>query len=302
MLFRSALIFLPIQLFASLRPMFGQNINAGEIAGEYGFERIVLHSRQSKEYDKWSLENVPGVITKENEYKLGELAAVTKGQAPQNIAKENQQYRLCLQYDYIGASEQGRRVLNQMVDEFKTELPMGYTIENQAQTWSWGQENSKQYWLLLLIFVIIYFMSSILFNSMKQPLSVIFVIPIAFIGIFLTFYLFKLNFDQGGFASFILLCGIAVNANIYILNEYNNILRKGRTTPLKAYIKAWNAKISPIMLTVISTILGFIPFMVGHREAFWFPLAVGTIGGLIMSLIGTFLFLPLFMGVAKNRK
>jgi len=44
---------------------------------------------------------------------------------------------------------------------------------------------------------------------------------------------------------------------------------------------------------VTSTILGFIPFMVGlEKEGFWFPLAAGTIGGLIMSVIGVFIFLP----------
>ena len=47
--------------------------------------------------------------------------------------------------------------------------------------------------------------------------------------------------------------------------------------------------------TVISTILGFIPFMLGtDKEAFWFPLAAGTIGGLIMSILGIFFYLPIF--------
>ena len=68
-----------------------------------------------------------------------------------------------------------------------------------------------------------------------------------------------------------------------------------RLSMLRAYTKAWNAKILPIFLTVVSTILGFIPFMVGtDKEAFWFPLASGTIGGLIMSIIGIFFFLPVF--------
>ncbi|MPN28803.1 Multidrug resistance protein MdtC [bioreactor metagenome] len=138
---------------------------------------------------------------------------------------------------------------------------------------------------------------------MKQPLVIVFIIPVSFIGIFLTFYLFNLNFDQGGFAAFILLAGISVNANIYVLNEYNNIRRANRLiTPMKAYLKAWNVKIRPIFLTIVSTVLGFIPFMVGeYREAFWFPLAAGTIGGLILSFIALFLFLPLFMGVGKDR-
>jgi hypothetical protein len=31
-----------------------------------------------------------------------------------------------------------------------------------------------------------------------------------------------------------------------------------------------------------------------EKEAFWFPLAAGTIGGLVMSVVGVFLFLPVF--------
>ena len=149
---------------------------------------------------------------------------------------------------------------------------------------------------MLVVISIIFFTTSILFNSLKQPLAIIFVIPVSYIGVFLTFYWFRLNFDQGGFASFVLLCGITVNASIYILNEYNSIRsRFPRLSMLRAYTKAWNAKILPIFLTVVSTILGFIPFMVGtDKEAFWFPLAAGTIGGLVMSIIGIFFFLPVF--------
>jgi multidrug efflux pump subunit AcrB len=292
----------PYQLFASMTPRFGQGILAGNLPGEYGMERIVLHSRQSKEYDIWSLEHVPGRIGNAKEYKLSELATLQRTQAPQNIVKVNQQYQLTLQYEYIGAFEQGRRFLERSIENFQKELPMGYSIRSESQFWGWGRDNQKQYLLLLLIFVIVYFMCSILFNSLKQPFAVIFVIPVSFIGIFLTFYLFRLRFDQGGFAAFVLLCGLAVNANIYVLNEYNNIRQRWKISPLKAYIKAWEAKISPIFLTVISTILGFIPFMVGQKEGFWFPLAAGTIGGLVVSLFGTFCFLPLFMGVAKRKK
>ncbi|MDR1764109.1 MAG: efflux RND transporter permease subunit [Dysgonamonadaceae bacterium] len=291
----------PSQLFSTLRPMFGQATGVGAIAGEYGMENIYLKSRQSKEYDVWSIKYVPGRISREKEWKLDGVAELKKTQSPQNIAKENQQYVLCLQYEYIGASEQGRKVLERNIEEFRSGLPMGYTIESENQYYYWDKKDNSQYWLLALIFVIIYFMSSILFNSLRQPFAVICVIPISFIGIFLTFYLFHLNFDQGGFASFVLLSGLSVNANIYIMNEYNNIRNKLNITPLRAYIKAWNVKISPIFLTIISTILGFIPFMVGQgREAFWFPLAAGTIGGLIISLLGSFLFLPLFMGVGKR--
>ena len=129
-------------------------------------------------------------------------------------------------------------------------------------------------------------------------------IPISYIGVFLTFYLFGLNFDQGGFASFVLLCGITVNASIYILNEYNSIRRRyPLLSEVQAYTKAWNSKIIPIFLTVVSTILGFIPFMIGQgKEAFWFPLAAGTIGGLTASILGIFMFLPIFSLKKQKRR
>ena len=284
-----------MQLFAALRPVFGRDISCGMIVYDSQPEVLKLTSRQSSEYDVWSLANLPFEING-NSYKLADFATVEKGLSPQKVAKENQQYRLCLQYEYIGSGEQGRKLLKKDLEEFNAGLPMGYVAEDDQQGWSWGKKDNKQYALLLIVIAIIFFTTSILFNSLKQPLAIIFVIPISYIGVFLTFYLFGLNFDQGGFASFVLLCGITVNASIYILNEYNAVRRRYRKlAPVRAFVKAWNAKIVPIFLTVVSTILGFIPFMVGTgKEAFWFPLAAGTIGGLIMSIVGIFVFLPIF--------
>ena len=283
-------------LFSAIQPIFGKNMQVGSVVTESGTESIRLSSRQSHDYDVWAMQFFPYGVDGGKHYKLSELATVEKGQMPQQIAKENQQYRLCLQYEYIGSYEQGNKIQKRDLEEFNKLLPMGYTAESDSQSWSWGKKENKQYLLLLVVIAIIFFTTSILFNSLKQPLAIIFVIPVSYIGVFLTFYWFRLNFDQGGFASFVLLCGITVNASIYILNEYNSIRRRfPRLSMLRAYTKAWNAKILPIFLTVVSTILGFIPFMVGtDKEAFWFPLAAGTIGGLVMSIIGIFFFLPVF--------
>ena len=283
------------QLFTALRPVFGRNIYCGNVLFDDQVEQLKLSSVQGQQLDVWGLVNVP-VSINGHSYKLADFATVQKGQSPQQVAKENQQYRLCLQYEYIGSSEQGKKLLKKDLEEFNKILPMGYTAQNEQDYWSWNRKDNKQYALLLIVIAIIFFTTGILFNSLKQPLAIIFVIPVSYIGVFLTFYLFGLNFDQGGFASFVLLCGITVNASIYILNEYNAIRRRyPLLQPVRAFIKAWNSKIIPIFLTVVSTILGFIPFMVGEgKEAFWFPLAAGTIGGLVMSVMGIFLFLPIF--------
>ena len=284
-----------MQLFAALRPVFGRNISCASIVHDGQPEMLKLTSRQSGEYDVWSLAHIPFRVNG-NSYKLADFATVEKGQSPQRVAKENQQYRLCLQYEYIGAGSQGRRLLRRDLEEFNAVLPMGYVAEDAQEVWTWGEEDNSQYALLLIVVAIIFVTTGILFNSLRQPLAIIFVIPVSYIGVFLTFYLFGLNFDQGGFAAFVLLCGITVNASIYVLNEYNAVRRRfARLSPVCAFVKAWNAKVVPIFLTVVSTILGFVPFMVGTgKEAFWFPLAAGSIGGLAMSVVGIFVYLPIF--------
>ncbi len=289
----------PNLLFNSLKEVFSKDIHIGNVISDKRQEKIKLYSKQSKTRDIWALNNFEEKVGNQF-YKLSDFAKITKGQAPRKIAKENQQYKLAVQFNYIGSYKQATKVLEKEIEALNKILPAGYKAEKQGW-WGWGKEK-KQYWLLGLLIVIIFFTTSILFNSLRQPFIVILIIPISFIGVFLSFYGFSLNFDQGGFASFILLSGITVNASIYIVNEYNNIIKtKPTLSPGRAYIKAWNRKITPILLTVISTILGFIPFIIGtNKEAFWFPMGVGTIGGLLMSLVGIFVLLPLLV-LKKNK-
>lgn len=291
----------PYQLYNQLNLVFGREINSGYLSTSKSSERVYLSSKQSNDYDIWSLLHTPIKINGRT-FKLSDLAQITKDHQPREIGKVNQQYRLCLQYEYIGANEQGRKVLQNYIEDFKKQLPIGYSIKNSNTYFRWNDDNHSQYWLLLLVFIIIYFITSILFNSIKQPLYIIFIILVSFIGIFLTFYLFTVNFDQGGFASFILLSALTVNANIYFINEYNNIRKRwSHLTPMRGYLQAWNAKAQPVLLTVLSTTLGFIPFLIDERkEAFWFPLAIGTIGGLVASTFATFFILPLLLGIGRE--
>jgi multidrug efflux pump subunit AcrB len=92
--------------------------------------------------------------------------------------------------------------------------------------------------------------------------------------------------------------GLAVNAAIFIVNDLNN--RQGQSYN-RQVIKAAAGKATPILLTVLSTCFGLIPFvMEGQNEIFWFSLAIGTIGGLAFSMVGVFLALPVFLWRKKK--
>lgn len=58
------------------------------------------------------------------------------------------------------------------------------------------------------------------------------------------------------------------------------------------------------MLTILSSVLGLIPFLLeGESEVFWFAFAICTMGGMACSIIALIFFLPLFVPMAlKKRK
>ncbi len=282
-------------LFRAVRHETGRNLGAGFVAGHDGAEYIRLNSMEN-DRDVWGFMNHP-MRAGGREIKLSDYATIEKRQTPPDVVKKDQEYILCLQYEYIGSSKAGERVLDKILAAYVPTLPLGYHAEKEEYKWN-HEISGEKYWLLALVAVIIFFISSILFNSLRQPLAVILVIPVSFIGVFLTFYLFSLKFDKGGFAAMILLCGITVNAAIYIINEYNSMRKRlpAGVRPVILYIRAFRRKITAVLLTVLSTVLGFIPFLIGDTmEGFWFPLAAGTMGGLIMSLSAIFLLLPLLL-------
>lgn len=257
---------------------------------------INIRSRQADDYDLWSVNNAP-LRTPEGHYvKLKDFSELTHEVSDNTISREDQQYLITVGYDFIGNYELGKLILDRNIDETSAMLPLGYTSQAGTYSYSWNEKKTN-YYLIFLVIAIIYFICAILLESFKQPFVVISLIPFSFIGVFVTFHLFNINADEGVFAALILLCGIVVNATLYILNDYNSLRRHKPMLPERvAYVKAFNGKIVPILLTKLSTIIGLVPFLLtGKDERFWFALAAGTIGGLVFSLIGLFMYQPIML-------
>lgn len=258
---------------------------------------VVLSSSNIDNFDVWHLNN-EYIKVGDKTVRFSELGSIDKRKTGNDIYKKDQQYALTVGYDFIGSYDLSKRVIDKEVKRLNNSvLPLGFKAK--ADSYGWGSESKNGVWILLFIIIIIYFICSVLFESLIQPLIIILLIPLSFIGVFLTFYLTGFSFDQGGFASLIMLSGIVVNAGIYIMNQYNLQLKYGNNNNKSAisnYIRAYNHKIMPILLTILSTVLGLIPFLFdGKSEVFWFAFAVGTMGGLLFSIIALVLFMPIWV-------
>jgi multidrug efflux pump subunit AcrB len=258
---------------------------------------MMLRERQSERFSKFDLEQ-KGLISGEDRIlKISDYGTLNLENTTNALHKEDRQYIRVVSFEYMGSGKFGNEYLDEVLKEMKGIMPIGY--EAKKQSWSWNSEKAKrEYGLLGLLVVGIFFICTILFENFKQPFYIIFLIPISFIGLFLIFSLFDFYFDQGGYAAFVMLGGLAVNAGIFILNDFNN-----RKTGIynRNILKSVAGKAIPILLTVLSTCFGLVPFLIeGQNEIFWFSLAIGTIGGLIFSMVGVFWFLPVLMW--KKRK
>lgn len=261
--------------------------------------RVSLRSVEADALDVFALMRRP-LSAGGKSFRLADIGTLEKRGVPDDVVKKDQEYVMCLQYEYIGSAMSGKDLLEKKIKKFNEMMPAGYKAVDRNYYGTRG-DKENHYWLLLIVVAVVFFISSILFNSLRQPLAIVFIIPVSFIGVFLTLDIFDMRFNQGGFASLILLAGITVNAAIYLLNEYNSLRsRFPAMRPRGAFLRAFRVKIVPILLTVLSTVLGFIPFVVGEtRNSFWFTLAAGTMGGLVVSLPALLLLLPA-LALPKN--
>ncbi len=270
---------------------------AGYALHEKSLLPVVLRPSTNEEAGIWNLQNASVKSKSAGILRLKDVGKVVKERADGSINKRNQQYKVTVAYDFIGPYSLSNLVSEEKVKKINTYLPLGFSAESDRNNGWWNNQESQQYWLLFLVIGIIYFICAILLESFWQPLAVIVTIPLSFIGVFVAFAFFELPFNQGGYASMVLLCGLTVNSALYIINDFNNNqLDKPLRSKGTNYLAAFNHKIIPILLTILSTSLGLIPFLIdGLGEGFWFSLAVGAISGLAFSVIALVLWLPLLL-------
>ena len=269
----------------------GTLVEAGELRA------VDLASDRRASFDVWNLRN-ESIVIGGRPMRFSEIGTIERRRSGNDIHRKNHQYALTVAWEFIGNHTLAGKVLDEEIRRLNEEvLPVGYRA---AKPEGWSRDNAgSQVWLLLLVVAIIFFICAILFESLRLPLAIIGLIPVSFIGCFLIFAATGTAFDQGGFASLVMLAGLVVNAGIYIVQEW-------RLQPphRRSFVRAFNHKIVPTLLTILSTALGLIPFLTdGPDEVFWYAFALGTIGGLAFSLVALVFFLPAWMpGHSRNAK
>ena len=265
----------------------------GSFKDKKNVSEVYLTPTTTRAFDLWHMENEQLTVDSSQIF-VHEMMAVKWRKAKNVIPKENQEYILNVAFNVLGSYMYTHDYLDVVQEQFSKNLPVGFKCRNMV--YRNPVMDSTNYWLLLLVVVVVFFICSIHFESLRYALVIISVVPVAMIGSFLTFCVTKVDFGSGGFASLVLLVGIVVNSGIYILGQYRQVGRTSSKGDLRNYVCAYNHKIIPVFLTVLSTMMGMIPFFFdGEQEPFWFSFATGVVGGLMFSVPALVFVMPIFL-------
>ncbi len=176
-------------------------------------------------------------------------------------------------------------------------LPDGYT-------WDYGRavfDDSRAIGIMvtnmMLAVLMIFIVMAALFESMMFPIAVVTSIVYSFSGVYLYFFITGTNMSLMGMIGMLVLMGIVVNNGIVLIDRINHYRAAGYHKK-DAILHAGNDRIRPILMTVLTTILGLLPLSLGDARIGgggppYYPMARAVIGGLGYSTIATLVCLPI---------
>ncbi len=236
---------------------------------------------------------------------LTDLLAVDRGYGPVSIQREGQQRVIDIDAQVLGDVRTAVARIKAGVDRLA--IPEGFTII-YGGSWEDIQKTIKDLVLVLaLSIILVYFIMAAQFESFRDPFIILFTLPTAFIGVIWIHLATGTIFSAFSGIGVLVLVGIVVNNGI-ILVDYANMLRKRGYELDRGVLAAGRTRLRPILMTVLTTILGLVPmaFSRGSGAELNRGLGLTVIGGLTLSTLFTLFLVPvlyhLFESGRERRK
>lgn len=237
-------------------------------------------------------------------YELQELSNVFFSRGISAIDRVNQEKEIDITYRFDNEVNNAKSLLDAARLEVD-ELVAGMTIPAGVAVQVVHEENQFDdfYYLIGAAFILIFMILAAVFESLWIPFVLLFTIPLAGIGAF-TALIFTGSslLNANTLLGFIILIGLVVNNGI-ILIDFTNILRKGGYRRSRALISAGLARIRPILMTAVTTMVALLPLAMGNAEyvsLIGAPFAISVIGGLSVSTLLTLIFIPTLYTALEN--
>jgi CzcA family heavy metal efflux pump len=237
---------------------------------------------------------------------LQDVASVTVKPTPNMIQRENGHRRIDVQANVRG------RDLGSVVADVEARLagvqyPLGYRAELQGE-WAERQAASKRLMLLAIVAALgVLFLLQTSFGSWRLGLLAFLTLPSALVGGVLALYLGDGVLSLGALVGFLTVLGIAARNGVMMIDHFQHLERyEGETFGPGLVLRGARERISPIMMTALTTALAILPLVIagsipGHEIEH--PLAVVVLGGLVTStLLNLFVVPSLYLRFGRSAR
>jgi HAE1 family hydrophobic/amphiphilic exporter-1 len=220
--------------------------------------------------------------------RLGDVVSIESREVLSRIRRENQQYERTVAYEFRGPQRLGDVYHEAIIAA--VDVPPGYTVQEGRSNFFVSQEERDQIWMVLTIaLLLVYMVTAALFESLRQPLCVIFTVPMALIGVYLIFFYTEASFTREAYIGVIMMLGIVVNNAILLVDHVNGVRAHEPELGLQdAILKGTLERVRPILMTTATTVFGLFPLVLfsgGAGTNIWDALALVLIGGLVSSTL-----------------
>ncbi len=192
--------------------------------------------------------------------------------------------------------------LNPMIQQLQREYPSVQILKRGRQKQVAESFETLPLGMLgaaLLIYVVLAW----LFGSYTQPLVVMSAVPFAIIGVIWGHLLLGYTMTFLSLIGFVALSGVVVNDSLVFIEFYNTKLKEGLCIQ-DAIFEAGRARIRPIILTTITTVLGLSPLILERslQARFLIPMAITIAFGLMAATLIILLVLPALLVILDDIK
>jgi multidrug efflux pump subunit AcrB len=242
------------------------------------------------------LERLPLFVENNRQVRLSDVAKIAEAQAPGEVQRINQRQVLLIAGNLTqGASlSSALEQVNTVLDSI--DLPEGITILPSSAAESNQQLQSSLQLLGGLAAFLVFVVMAVQYNSLIDPLVIMFTIPLALAGGIFGLYITKTAIGATVIVGAVLLVGIVVNNAIIMVELANQILEREKVDRKTAILKAAPQRLRPVLMTTITTVLGMFPLALGIGEGSEFlqPLGVVVFSGLSLATVLTLFIIPCF--------
>ncbi|MGH2396020.1 MAG: efflux RND transporter permease subunit, partial [bacterium] len=181
-------------------------------------------------------------------------------------------------------------------------VPPAYSVRFGGEAEFQQEAFGDMFFALGLGMLLVYMTIAAQFESLRNPLAIMFSVPLAGIGVFLILLISRTTVNLMSLLGIIMLAGIVVN-NAILLIEFTTQLRERGLPRREALLQAGQIRLRPILMTALVSIMGGLPVALGLGASgaeIRRPLGIAVLGGMFTSTFLTLFVIPVMYTLLED--